>query len=85
MALKLTVTSPEGIEMIDAVHVVEDVCVAVTGDVRFLLKSYASLEEDQAFEAHTFNAPHDAGNEDIEQQAYAYVKGLSNFENAVEI
>ena len=85
MALQLTVTAPSGTEMIDAIHRVEDVCVVFNKHVRFLLKSYESSDASDAFEYHTLNAPYDATNSDIEQQAYTYAKSLSNFSDAVEV
>lgn len=85
MALQLTVTAPDGTEMTDAIHRVEDVCVVSNRYVRFLLKSYASSDASDAFEYHTLNAPYDAANSDLEQQAYTYVKSLSNFSNSVEV
>ena len=85
MALQLTVTAPDGTEMTDAIHRVEDVCVAFNKSVRFLLKSYASSNAPDAFEVHTLNAPYDAANSDLEQQAYTYAKSLSNFSNAAEV
>ena len=85
MALQLTTISPSGEVVTDAVHRVSDVCVAFNKHVRFLLNSYATAEEVNPFEVHTLNAPYDATNEDLEQQAYAYVKSLSNFAEATEI
>ena len=85
MALQLTVTAPDGTEMTDAIHRVEDVCVAFNKNVRFLLKSYSSLDASDAFEMHTINASYDTSNNNLEQQAYTYVKSLSNFSNSIEV
>lgn len=79
MALKLTVKSPNGEVIKDAIHRVEDACIYSNKAVRFLLRSYENVDSTDSFECHTMSVEYDENNGSLENQAYLYVKSLSNF------
>lgn len=83
MALKKTIQTPFGIEVVDAYHRVE--AVRLQGKTQMQFNVYAYADSTKQFVVETLEtAPYDlAGGNPIEQ-AYAHLKTLPEFSDAVD-
>jgi hypothetical protein len=84
MAIKLTVTTPQGFEATNAYHRVESVHLLSKEKIRFFLCAYKSENESSSFDIHTFECAYDLNGDNPIKQAYVFVKTLPDFENATD-
>lgn len=84
MALQKTTTNASGLTATDAYHRVENVTLASKTEITFSVRSYAST--DRPFFAEEFYscAYNLSGSNPIEQ-AYVYLKTLSEFSGATDV
>jgi hypothetical protein len=83
MALKKTTTSPHGFESANAYHRVESVSLKDKNKITFHVRSYK--ETDLPFFAEqVLSAAYDITGENPIKQAYAHLKTLKDFADAVD-
>lgn len=82
MALKKTVTTPHGIDVVDAYHRVEGLALGKR-ELSFCVRSYKTPDF-PAFAAVGHSAPYDINGANPLAQAYAYLKSLPEFAGAVD-
>lgn len=83
MAFKKTVITPQGFEARDAYHRVEGVRIISKAEIKFQLRAYKNKETGQHFSDDEFNAPYNILGENPIAQAYAHLKSLPEFADAV--
>lgn len=83
MALKITVTTQQGITVNNAYHRVESVHLVEKTEIGFQLRSYA-LPDFPHFSDVEYSCAYDIGGQNPIAQAYAHLKTLPEFAGAVD-
>lgn len=83
MALKKTVVTPQGFDAVDAYHRVEGVRLIGTSEIAFQLRS-SKDKTSPHFSDIDFRAAYDLNGENPLAQAYAHLKTLPEFADAVD-
>lgn len=86
MALQLTLTTEYGIEVTNSYCRVEDVNIAKSGPMTFMLSRYLSQSMDYpAFARTLYSTQYDCAGENVYKQAYAHLKSLDEFKSAADV
>lgn len=85
MALKLTVTTPQGFEAIDAYHRVEAVKIVGKTSINFELCSHKAADHPVAFEVASRVCGYDLDGDNPIKQAYEHLKTLPEFAGAADV
>lgn len=83
MALKITVTTPHGITVNNAYHRVEYMHIVGKTEIKFQMRSYASPDFPH-FSDVEYSCAYDIGGKNPIAQAYAHLKTLPEFSDAVD-
>ena len=83
MAFKITVTTPHGIVVRDAYHRVESVRIVGKAAIKFQVRSYA-LPDFPHFSDVEYSCAYDIAGQNPIAQAYAHLKTLPEFSDAVD-
>lgn len=83
MAIKKTINTVHGIEVLDAYHRVESVSLQGKDAISFHLRGYADPNKPFVAEQ-VFSAPFDLNGTNPIAQAYAHIKTLPDFEGSVD-
>ena len=84
MAIKKTVTTVYGIEVIDAYHRVEGVELQGKTEIRYCVRSYKDASGLPFFDERYIVSDYNIQGENPIAQAYAHVKTLPEFADAVD-
>lgn len=84
MALKLTVTSPQGFKAPDAYHRVESVTLPSKTSMEFMVHSYKSADAGVPFANEFYSCPFDLAAGNPIAQAYSHLKTLPQFAGAAD-
>ena len=84
MAIKKTVTTVHGIEVVDAYHRVEGVAIQKKTEIGYYVRSYKDASGLPFFAEQYIVSNYDIQGENPIAQAYAYVKTLPKFSGAVD-
>jgi len=82
MALKKTVTTTHGLEVVDAYHRIEDVKFQGKDVIKFHVKSYKDAASAVPFSDVDFGCAYDISGGNPFSQAYAFVKTTPDFSGA---
>lgn len=84
MALKKSITSPQGFNADNAYHRVDNVSLLNKNMLNFMVLSYASASNNISFQTDAYTCDYDLlGNNPI-KQAYEYLKTLPEFSGATD-
>ena len=85
MALQKTVTTTHGLSASNAYHRVENVSLQGKNVIKFDLCSYASSSSESPFDVSDYGCSYDIDGSNPIQQAYEYLKTLSEFSGATDV
>jgi len=83
MALKKTVNTPFGVEIIDAYHRVEGLSLDNKTQITFWLRAYKDAANTVAANSINFTCPYDMSKTNPLAQAYEFVKAQPEFAGAI--
>jgi len=83
MAIKKTVTTVHGLQVIDAYHRVEGVQIRGKSEILFTVRSYADVNK-QSFHDQNFSCAYSLTGENPIKQAYEHLKTLPEFAGATD-
>ena len=84
MAIKKTVTTVFGIEVVDAYHRVEAVQISGKTEITYHIRSYKDKSGVPFFEEKVAQAPYDIAGSNPIAQAYDHAKSLPEFAGSVD-
>lgn len=84
MALQKSVTTEQGFFAENAYHRVEELKLITKDTILFQVRSYKDTSGLPQFADVSYSCPYDLENKNPLEQAYEYLKTLSEFENAVD-
>ena len=83
MALKKTVTTPQGFESVDAYHRVDGISFVGKNKMVFGVTSHKTSNSPE-FARTSFSCDYNMSSENPFQQAYSYLKSLDTFSDATD-
>ena len=84
MALKKTVTTPQGFEAVSAYHRVESVSVQGKSELVFSLSSYKDKDQSLSFASKRVVCPYDIDGGNVFEQAYLFIKSTEEFSDSID-
>ena len=84
MAIKLTVTTPQGFEASDAYHRVENVALKSKTELVFMVVSYKTKEHSASFNQQPHRCAYALESSNPINQAYLHLKTLPEFAGATD-
>ena len=85
MALQKTMPTPQGFTATDAYHRVEGVSIKSKTEISFRVRSYKDAVETVSFADHGYECSYDLSGANPIQQAYVYLKTLSEYSSATDV
>jgi hypothetical protein len=84
MALQKTVTTPQGFEAKNAYHRIEFVRISNKTNLQFNVYAYANKDAKAFFDEFLFDCKYNLDGENAITQAYAHLKTLPEFVDAID-